>query len=142
DRLKSGPLPVVVACRAVRDAALGLDCAHAAGLIHRDIKPSNLIQTPDGLVKVLDFGLVDVADNELELTDVHSLMGTLDYISPEQARDAAAADARSDIYSLGCTLYHLLAGQPPFPGRTIANKIAMHLADSPRAIEGVPDQLM
>jgi tRNA A-37 threonylcarbamoyl transferase component Bud32 len=111
-----GPLPVAEACDAVRQAALGLQHAHEHGMVHRDVKPHNLIRTPDGVVKVLDFGLAAVAEDrgERPLTGTNMVLGTPDYIAPEQAEDTRAADARSDVYSLGCTLYHLLTGRPPF----------------------------
>jgi uncharacterized protein (TIGR03067 family) len=130
DRLGAGPLPVAEACRAVRDAARGLAHAHAAGLVHRDVKPHNLIQARDGTTKVLDFGLAGAAveDGALAvadgLTGAGMVCGTPDYIAPEQIVDPHAADARSDLYGLGCTLYHLLAGRPPFGGTTVRDKLA------------------
>jgi serine/threonine protein kinase len=125
DIVKRGPLPVVDACRAIRDAARGLAHAHAAGLIHRDVKPSNLIRTLDGTTKVLDFGLVGAEGDELSLTGENVVLGTPDYIAPEQAKDARLADARSDVYSLGCTLHHLLSGQAPFSG-SVLQKLDAH----------------
>jgi tetratricopeptide (TPR) repeat protein len=119
-----GPLPVADACEAVRQAALGLAFAHERlGIVHRDVKPSNLMVTPDGCVKVLDFGLARwdlerVPTQEpapVPLTAGGAAMGTPDYMAPEQWRDSWV-DVRADIYSLGCTLYHLLAGSPPFGG--------------------------
>src|SRR5262245_34330483 len=114
EQLETGPLPMVDACRAVRDAARGLAHAHALGLVHRDIKPHNLIRSADGTTKVLDFGLAGVAAGEGVaaagdgLTGAGMVVGTPDYIAPEQIADPHAADARADIYGLGCTLYHLL----------------------------------
>jgi hypothetical protein len=137
DALRRGPLPAAEACRAVRDAARGLAHAHAAGLVHRDVKPGNLIRTPDGMTKVLDFGLVSVAEPEgSALTGENLVMGTPDYIAPEQAD--RAADARSDIYALGCTLYHLLAGRVPYPADSVLKKIDAHRdpARGPQAIPG------
>src|SRR5262249_25293823 len=107
-----GPLPVAAACRCARQAALGLQAAHEQGLVPRGIKPHNLLVADTGQVKVCDFGLAHLArdDQPAEgLTDAGAVMGTPDYMAPEQLRDAHAADIRSDIYSLGCTLYHLLA---------------------------------
>jgi serine/threonine protein kinase len=131
-----GPLPLADACDAVRQAALGLEHAHQAGLVHRDIKPSNLMRTMDGTVKILDLGLARIrggAEN-LELTVPGQTLGTADYMAPEQAVDGSAVDIRADIYSLGCTLYHLLAGGPPFAGprwRTRDAKIQAHLNQPP-----------
>jgi serine/threonine protein kinase len=125
DIVKRGPLPVADACRAIRDAARGLAHAHAAGLIHRDVKPSNLIRTIDGTTKVLDFGLVGAEADEPGLTGENMVLGTPDYISPEQAKDSRTADARADVYSLGCTLYHLLSGQSPFSG-SVLQKLDAH----------------
>jgi serine/threonine protein kinase len=154
----SGPLPVAEACRAARDVARALAAAHSAGMIHRDVKPQNLIRMPDGVTKVLDFGLVATAVGDLHLKTldfglVHAnasqpdltggdvLVGTPDYIAPEQAEDARAADARSDIYSLGCTLYHLLAGRVPFPEGNMLQKLDSHRGCEPTPIPGLPDGL-
>ncbi|HEX5270865.1 MAG TPA: protein kinase, partial [Gemmataceae bacterium] len=119
----SGPLPVVNACYYSQQVALGLQYAFEKGMIHRDIKPGNLILSRDGkkhVVKVLDFGLVKAmaaqGDEVDHLTMTAQGMGTPAYMAPEQAKDAARADIRADIYSLGCTLYFLLAGRPPFAG--------------------------
>lgn len=121
-----GPLSVLDACRAIRDAAKGLAHAHAARLIHRDVKPGNMIRTPSGRVKILDFGLVVSPEEASMLTGPNLVMGTPDYIAPEQAEDPRAADERSDLYGLGCTFYHLLTGQVPFPVASIVKKIDAH----------------
>src|SRR5262249_44744776 len=108
--------------------------SHACGILHRDIKPSNLIVDRLGVVKILDFGLVRRLNSEQLLTMDGAVLGTLDFIAPEQAQDARTADQRSDIYSLGCTLVYLLSGQPPFGGEryaTPASKIKGHLLDLP-----------
>lgn len=134
---QDGPLSIPVACRIVAEAARGLQAAHDDGLVHRDVKPGNLMMTDEGCLKVLDLGLVSVestASNIASLTPanqpltmVGSIMGSTDYIAPEQAADVQAADARSDIYSLGCTLYTLLAGHPPFHEfRQPAKKLIAH----------------
>lgn len=109
-------LSVADACEVVRQAALGLAHAHAEGVVHRDIKPSNLMLSREGEVKILDFGLAQIStwDGELaELTTVGQLMGTLDYMSPEQAEQPAAVDYRADLYSLGATLFRLITGRAP-----------------------------
>jgi serine/threonine protein kinase/WD40 repeat protein len=140
--VRNSPMPLMEACQAVRDAALGLQRAHDAGLVHRDVKPSNLIRTPDGLVKVLDFGLVVAGDTpDAGLTGVNMVMGTPDYIAPEQAENAKLCDVRSDIYSLGCTLYHLLSGKVPFPTDSILKKLDAHRTDRPQPISDLPESL-
>jgi formylglycine-generating enzyme required for sulfatase activity/tRNA A-37 threonylcarbamoyl transferase component Bud32 len=131
---KKGPLPVVHACVYARQAALGLQHAHEQGMVHRDIKPHNLMLTPKGQVKILDFGLAKlVSENRVQaaLTALNSYMGTPDYSAPEQATDARKADIRADIYSLGCTLYCLLAGRPPFQEETPVQTILAHLEKEP-----------
>jgi serine/threonine-protein kinase len=153
-----GPLPCDLACEAVKQAAEGLEHAYQRGMVHRDIKPQNLMRTPAGLVKILDFGLarfasealpdlVPAAERQTEpasevtardrvapvtLTDM--LLGTADYISPEQASAPRSADIRADIYSLGCTLYYLLVGHPPFPDGNLAEKLAAHAERTPRPL--------
>jgi serine/threonine protein kinase len=123
-----GPLPVQEACDYVRQAALGLQHAHERGMVHRDVKPDNLMLTPDGTVKVLDFGLAALtAEREVGvLTEASAVMGTPDYMAPEQAEDAHSADIRADVYSLGCTLYFLLTGSVPYPAQKILQKILAH----------------
>jgi serine/threonine protein kinase len=119
-----GPLPVAQACDYVRQAALGLAYAHEQGMIHRDLKPHNLMKTASGQVKILDFGLVRMSELlHAGGTVPGMVLGTPDYMAPEQAHDAHQADIRADIYSLGCTLYQLLSGRVPFPGGDIADKI-------------------
>jgi hypothetical protein len=143
-----GPLPVANASNYVHQAALGLQHAHENGMVHRDIKPGNLMLTPRGQVKILDFGLARLARDtptDGALTQEGSVMGTPDYIAPEQATDARNADIRADIYSLGCTLYCLLAGRPPFPDGTQVQKILAHIESRPTPIttfrKDVPDGL-
>jgi eukaryotic-like serine/threonine-protein kinase len=115
----------------------GLEAAHNTGLVHRDIKPSNIMITPDGEVKLLDMGLARALDDETGLTRANTVLGTLDYASPEQLRDAAKADARSDLYSVGCTLYFALAGQAPFEGGDMINKIYRQRLEDPDPLENV-----
>jgi serine/threonine protein kinase len=133
-----GPLPAARAAHYIRQAALGLQHAHEHGLVHRDIKPSNLLVDRAGTVKVLDLGLArffhDEADDLTRRQD-HSPMGTTDYIAPEQAEESHAVDIRADVYALGCTLYHLLTGQVPFPGGTPLQKLRRHQDAEPRPAE-------
>jgi WD40 repeat protein len=135
-----GPLPVATACDYIRQAAVGLQHAFERGLVHRDIKPANLLLTIKGdVVKVLDMGLArleraDSGEHSSTLTQEGSVMGTPDYIAPEQARDSHTADIRADLYSLGCALYYLLTGQVPFPGGTLAEKLLKHQLDQPRPV--------
>ncbi|MCY2991083.1 MAG: protein kinase, partial [Planctomycetota bacterium] len=142
------PLPIDRACEYARQAALGLQAAHQRGMVHRDVKPQNLVLTPAEQVKVLDFGLarfVSESDESGTGTAFGKLLGSPDYMAPEQARDAHSADIRADIYSLGCTLYYLLSGAPPFPGGSAAEKISAHLGKIPLPIRKirpeVPDAL-
>jgi hypothetical protein len=144
-----GPLPVDRACDYIRQAALGLQHAFEQSMVHRDLKPHNLMLTPDGRVKILDFGLARFASEAAEaagLTSTGIVLGTVDYIAPEQADNAHQADIRSDIYSLGCTLYHLLAGQPPFPTGTSLQKVMAHVEKKPQLLTelrpDLPEELM
>jgi serine/threonine protein kinase len=125
-----GPLPVAQAVDFIQQAARGLEYAHAQGVIHRDVKPSNLLVDAAGRVKVLDLGLArwtDTADaTGRELTALGSVLGTIDYMAPEQASDTRAADARADVYSLGCTLFYLLTGRSPYRGDTALGRILAH----------------
>ena len=113
-----GRLPIADACELISQAALGLQYAHEKGLVHRDIKPSNLFVTREGVLKILDLGLVRIQDEVPAegLTPSGAVLGTYDYMAPEQAADPHNADIRADLYSLGCTLYFLLSGTPPFSG--------------------------
>jgi formylglycine-generating enzyme required for sulfatase activity len=137
---RSGPLPVGQACDFVRQAALGLQHAHERGLVHRDVKPANLILTEQGgTVKVLDLGLAllprRAQDVDTSLTEPGCVMGTADFMAPEQSRDSHNADARADIYGLGCALYYLLTAQVPFPGGTFTEKMLRHHTDEPVPVE-------
>lgn len=130
-----GPLPLQLCCEIIAQAAIGLQALHDKGIIHRDIKPSNLFLTNDGNVKVLDLGVARFACND-GLTLSADILGTVDYMAPEQAFDTADVDATSDIYSLGCTFYFLLTGEPPFAGRTGGNILRTAVA---HASEALPD---
>ena len=132
---RCGPLAVADACEIVRQAALGLQHAHEHGLVHRDVKPSNLMLTTAepssvGQVKLLDLGLARLAGLPPadELTAANQMLGTVDYMAPEQAGDSHAVDIRADVYSLGCTLYKLLAGEAPFSGPRYATTVKKMMA--------------
>lgn len=133
-----GVLPYETAAEYMRQAASGLAHAHQVGLIHRDIKPANLLVDPKGTVKVLDMGLARFADDDVQasLTKMHdeNVLGTADYLSPQQAIDSHNADARADIYSLGCTLYFSLTGHPPFNEGTLTQRLLMHQQKEPNPI--------
>ncbi|MBW3600366.1 MAG: serine/threonine protein kinase, partial [Planctomycetes bacterium] len=163
-----GPLPVEEACDFIRQAAAGLQHAHELGMVHRDIKPHNLMAVgmrnegkpaPSATVKILDFGLASLASEAFEgvpesggrqptasealpqLTQMGAMMGTPDYIAPEQAEDAHQADIRADIYSLGCTFYTLLAGRPPFGEGAVLDKVLAHLEQDPPPLSDFRDDV-
>lgn len=151
-----GTLPIADACEYIRQAATGLQHAHERGMVHRDIKPHNLMVTADGTIKILDFGLAslapeanaspDTAAPRSDLTVAGAFMGTPDFISPEQAKDARQVDIRSDIYSLGATLYYLLSGRVPFDDGSIMHKLQSHAQSDPAPLDAeradVPKELV
>lgn len=142
---QQGPLPVAMACEIVRQAALGLQHASEHDMLHRDIKPANLLVQPSKnqqsfVVKILDFGLARLNENggqgsvgSIE-TKPNTVMGTPDFLSPEQARSLHEIDIRSDLYSLGSTFYYLLTGQVPYPGGTTLEKLIRKSSEDPRPL--------
>jgi serine/threonine-protein kinase len=131
---RDGPLEATKAAELIKQAARGLDHAHSKGVIHRDVKPANLLIDKKGVVRLLDMGLALVtADNEESLTVANNenVLGTADYLAPEQALNSHKVDHRADIYGLGCTLYFLLTGKPPFADGTLAQRIAKHQTEMP-----------
>jgi response regulator RpfG family c-di-GMP phosphodiesterase len=150
--LDHGPLPIARACDFVSQAASGLRHAYEHGLVHRDIKPSNLVVTPRNQVKILDFGLARLCRRRC--TEAYAMLGTVDYMAPEQARDARTVDIRADIYGLGGTLYWLLTGERPFPGdrspieellarqNEMPAPLRQHRTDIPLELDAIVCQMM
>jgi serine/threonine protein kinase len=140
---ESGPLMVPRAARLMAEVASALEHAHNQGLIHRDLKPSNIMIMPNDHAKVLDLGLALMEGEEAEQNVIGGqgyIVGTMDYIAPEQTTNATGVDGRADLYSLGCTLYFAVCGQPPFPGGTSREKMRRHRQEQPRPLrELVPD---
>jgi len=131
---RHGPLPLPEALNYALQIADALAHAASRNVVHRDIKPSNVLITPTGQVKLIDMGLARMLRTDAgagDLTATGVTLGTFDYISPEQARDPRTADVRSDLYSLGCTLFYMLAGRPPFPEGTVLQKLLQHQGDQP-----------
>lgn len=137
--VRHGTLSVSAACHYARQVAFGLQHAFELGFVHRDIKPANLLLDRAGVVRILDLGLVrSEADADSGLTkqlDSKSILGTADYVAPEQARDSSNVDIRADLYSLGATLYFLLAGRPLFPEGRTAQKLMWQQMKDPSAID-------
>ncbi len=132
-----GPLDYDKAANYIAQAAEGLEHAHRRGLIHRDIKPANLLLDEKGVVKILDMGLARFTDEDsTSLTVAHdeNVLGTADYLSPEQAINSHNVDSRADIYSLGCTMYYLLTAHPPFPTGTLPQRLLAHQTKKPDSI--------
>jgi serine/threonine protein kinase len=161
---RRGTLPAAEAVRLIHQAVMGLQHIHEQGLVHRDLKPTNLMLVPGrvsgrvdttlgSVVKILDIGLARPLFEEgaggarcnVALTSEGALLGTPDYMAPEQARDARTADIRADVYSLGCVLFHALTGQPPFPDTNIINQMIRHATELPRPLKeinpSIPDGL-
>lgn len=135
---ESGPVPFEAAADYIAQAADGLQHAHDKGVVHRDIKPANLLRDDRGVVKILDMGLARITqDDNTSLTIAHeeNVLGTADYLAPEQAVNSHKVDHRADIYSLGCSLYYLLTGHPPFPEGSLAQRIAKHQSVMPEPVK-------
>jgi tetratricopeptide (TPR) repeat protein len=137
---REGPLPVGRACDYIRQAAAGLQHAHEHGMVHRDITPRNLMVADEGQIKVLDFGLAQFV-REARSRDPSgapaALLGSVDFMAPEQAVDPQSADVRADVYGLGCTLWFLLTGRAPFPAATLREKLEAHARQPPPAVESL-----
>ncbi len=126
-----GPLPQEQAASIIMQAAYGLEYAHQQGMVHRDVKPGNILVTPDGIAKVSDVGLAAFTANLVDDPRAGKIVGTADYLSPEQIRTPLAVGPVSDVYSLGCTLYYTVCGKVPFPGGDTAHKLRRHLEETP-----------
>jgi serine/threonine protein kinase len=146
---KAGPLPMGQACEYIRQVAGGMQYAYEKGLVHRDVKPANLLAPVHGSqVRILDIGIArlewaykDLSTTATPTRQGSALMGTPDYIAPEQAMNPELANIRADIYSLGCTLYHLLTGQPPFPGKSLTQKLLHHQQTPPPSVRALRPEL-
>jgi serine/threonine-protein kinase len=134
---RGGAMSYLFALDVIRQAAKGLSHIHNRQIVHRDFKPSNVLLRTDGVVKVIDMGLAKAKNDEFEGLDPARLLGTAEYVSPEQILDSRTANAQSDLYSLGCTFYFLLTGQAPYPGKDVDAQLAAHQIapiPDPRAI--------
>jgi serine/threonine protein kinase len=141
--LEGGPLAVGDAARVFADVAAGLAHVHERGLVHRDVKPANVMVRPDGRAVLLDLGLAfapgeALPDDPSVVGGRGYVVGTMDYIAPEQARHATEVGPAADLYGLGCALFFALTGAPPFPGGTTREKVRRHRHDPPRELPGVP----
>ncbi len=144
---KLGPLPPEQAANYISQTASGLQHISDCGLIHRDLKPSNLLLDRAGVIRILDLGLVRYAqegtnENLTRNLSGNTIIGTADYLAPEQALQSESIDIRADIYSLGATFYFLLTGRAPFDDRTIAQKLLGHQFQNPDPPEGVPEPIL
>jgi eukaryotic-like serine/threonine-protein kinase len=128
--LKSGPLPVPDACRLAEQLLSALACAHEFGIVHRDVNPESILVTPEGSVELSNFGMAKGLSSP-QLTQAGAIFGNAGYISPEQARGAGELDCRSDIYSVGAVLFHMLCGRPPFVGAGEFDLMLAHVKQAP-----------
>jgi serine/threonine protein kinase len=134
---QNGPLTYEAAVDYIAQVANGLQHAHEMGMVHRDIKPANCLLDRNQVVKLLDLGLAKLTEDDqtsLTMANEENVLGTADYLAPEQALNSHEADSRSDIYSLGCTLYFLLTGRPPFPEGSISERLLKHQTSKPDSI--------
>lgn len=156
---RKGPVPAPLACHFIRQAATGLQHAHENNMVHRDIKPHNLMVNRKGQLKILDFGLARLVDEQRQthhslnldqaeqilgsgsITQTGTVVGTPDFLSPEQAKASQEIDIRSDLYSLGCTFYFLLTGSPPFPTGTMLEKLLHHCESDPEKPANAPGEV-
>ncbi|MFO0935203.1 MAG: bifunctional serine/threonine-protein kinase/formylglycine-generating enzyme family protein [Gemmataceae bacterium] len=125
-----GPMPIVTACEAIRQAALGLQHAYERGIVHRDLKPSNILLDKEGKAKLTDLGLAtlnDQSDCDARVTQSGIVLGTPDFVAPEQARDSRNVDTRADLYSLAATLFYCLTGNVPYDAPSSGEKLIMHV---------------
>jgi serine/threonine protein kinase len=137
---RDGAIDAMVAADMIAQAARGLDHAHSKGVIHRDVKPANLLIDKKASIRLLDMGLALVSagdDESLTVANNENVLGTADYLAPEQALNSHKVDHRADIYGLGCTLYFLLTGKPPFSDGTLAQRIAKHQTEMPTPIRQI-----
>ena len=139
---REGPRPECEAARIFADVAAGLTHAHARGLIHRDLKPSNIMVTPDGSAKILDLGLAVLMDEDTPedcqvVGGEGYILGTMDYIAPEQTINARNVNPQSDLYALGASLYYTVTGVPPFPGGTSKQKLRWHRSEPPPPVRSL-----
>src|SRR5437868_9184437 len=141
---KIGPLEVVRACHYTYGASVGLQHAHEMGLVHRDIKPGNILVDRAGVVKILDMGLARFFHDEEDILTKkydENVLGTADYLAPEQALDSHTVDIRADIYSLGATFYYCLTGRSPFNEGTIAQKLIWHQTRQPKSVRSLRPEI-
>jgi serine/threonine protein kinase len=140
-----GPMPIIRAAHCIRQAAEGLQHAYESGLLHRDVKPANIMLDRTGTIRVLDLGLARFYQDDTDLLtlkyDDRNVLGTADFVSPEQALNSHDVDIRTDIYSLGATFYFLLVGHPPFPTGKIAQKLIWHQVRQPTPIRQIRPEI-